>query len=461
MRVPLITNGPPVTVISDAATGQFTVQLEPGNYGVQVMVNPVTAFDIAVPAGAGHAYNIGDLVTSAVVPLPGFAFGSVPIAGTTDPQRGGRGCAGNDLREYGGEFLLGETHRHRRVGLAKIRTTMNKPIFTMKTTDYFTGANRGNRELECLLSPLPPVENSFAVLCIVFFVFCVVNPAPAGTNAMVASGWTTTADPASALAALGGISADTNALHGSNNLAELGNAALARTNLGLGSAATNAASAFQAAAGALSNLVNGASNAYAGSFAGDGASVSNLSPASLAASLTAAFDHIDLPTPFFGAGSSVSISSNNTPFGWAFTAVTTSRKYGVSYHITTGSAGNFVGFSIYDSSDGTNWNILLADSGPVSTATGGVSMTAAFTNATPPTLYAGHSYLYAVTATSAAPTFWCWGGATGEGNFATAINGIYCLGYSTNASSGGQNPTNFGRLNGVTANPNFPLVRIQ
>jgi hypothetical protein len=83
---PLITNGPPVTVTSDAATGQFTLALEPGNYGVQVMVNPVTAFDIAVPAGAGHAYNIGDLVTSAVVPLPGFVFGCVPIAGTADPS---------------------------------------------------------------------------------------------------------------------------------------------------------------------------------------------------------------------------------------------------------------------------------------------------------------------------------------------------------------------------------------
>jgi hypothetical protein len=71
----LITGNPAVSVTSDAGTGAFTAQLEPGDYGVQVMSNPVTAFQLAVPAGAGNAYSIGNLVTSATAALPSVLYG--------------------------------------------------------------------------------------------------------------------------------------------------------------------------------------------------------------------------------------------------------------------------------------------------------------------------------------------------------------------------------------------------
>ena len=71
----LITNSPVVTVTSDANTGAFSAQLEPGDYGVQVMSNPVTAFQIAVPAGSGNTYSIGNLVTSNTAALPSVLYG--------------------------------------------------------------------------------------------------------------------------------------------------------------------------------------------------------------------------------------------------------------------------------------------------------------------------------------------------------------------------------------------------
>lgn len=73
-----------VTVTSDGATGAFAINLEPGYYNVSIGDPINTSFTIAVPVGAGP-FNIGDLVTSAITPPPGFLFGQLGTAGTVDP----------------------------------------------------------------------------------------------------------------------------------------------------------------------------------------------------------------------------------------------------------------------------------------------------------------------------------------------------------------------------------------
>jgi hypothetical protein len=66
--------------------------------------------------------------------------------------------------------------------------------------------------------------------------------------------------PANFFSANAGRVNDPNALHGTNNLAEVGSAAAARANLGLGSAATNAGAAFQPASANLTNWAAVATN---------------------------------------------------------------------------------------------------------------------------------------------------------------------------------------------------------
>jgi len=83
----LVTSNPTISVTSDATTGAFTAQLEPGDYGVQVMSTPITSFQLAVPAGSGNTYNVGDIVSSPTAVLPSVLYG-VGVSGTVRVKLG-------------------------------------------------------------------------------------------------------------------------------------------------------------------------------------------------------------------------------------------------------------------------------------------------------------------------------------------------------------------------------------
>src|SRR5689334_17066479 len=83
----LVTGNPSFSVTSDATTGAFTAQLEPGDYGVQVMSTPITSFQLAVPAGSGNTYNVGDIVSSSTAVLPSVLYG-IGVSGTVRVKLG-------------------------------------------------------------------------------------------------------------------------------------------------------------------------------------------------------------------------------------------------------------------------------------------------------------------------------------------------------------------------------------
>jgi hypothetical protein len=150
----------------------------------------------------------------------------------------------------------------------------------------------------------PNISNCIKILAlsvIFHFSFCILNcpagptnnPAPAtigvvtdtnGNLLAPANLFTQNLPLLNAAGIAASTATDTNALHATNNLSDVANVATARANLGLGTAATSAAAAFQPASAALTNL--SANNA---------AGLTNVQSSSLAGTLQAAQFPATLP----------------------------------------------------------------------------------------------------------------------------------------------------------------------